>query len=99
VPRVGDEPSNEQRVVRSSGLANGWPKEDTAADRSTRVEALDRVDKIARDKRASVGQPFISARLAAGVDFYFLAFFAFFFFTIVSSFCSDGGLFRADKRA
>ena len=44
-----------------------------------------------KDKRASVGQPFISARLDAGVDFYFLAFFAFFFFTIVSSFCSDLG--------
>ena len=44
-----------------------------------------------KDKRASVGQPFISARLDAGVDFYFLAFLAFFFFTIVSSFCSDIG--------
>jgi hypothetical protein len=43
------------------------------------------------DKRASVGQPFISARIDAGADFYFLAFFAFFFFTIVSSFCSDIG--------
>ena len=42
------------------------------------------------DKRASLGQPF-SPRLDAGVDFYFLAFFAFFFFTIVSSFCSDIG--------
>ena len=43
-----------------------------------------------KDKRASLGQPF-SPRLDAGVDFYFLAFFAFFFFTIVSSFCSDIG--------
>jgi hypothetical protein len=44
-----------------------------------------------KDKRAGVGQPFVSARLGAGVDFYFLAFFAFFFFTILSSFCSDMG--------
>jgi hypothetical protein len=33
----------------------------------------------------------ISSRLDAGVDCYFLAFLAFFFFTIGSSFCSDIG--------
>jgi hypothetical protein len=42
------------------------------------------------DKRASLSQP-LSPRLDARVHFYFLAFFAFFFFTIVSSFCSDIG--------
>jgi hypothetical protein len=57
--------------------------EDTAAE-APRMGSV-------KDKRASVGQPFISARLDARVDFYFLAFFAFFFFTIVSSFCSDIG--------
>jgi hypothetical protein len=44
--------------------------------------------------RRQKGQPRpapFSPRLDAGVDFYFLAFFAFFFFTIVSSFCSDIG--------
>jgi len=42
------------------------------------------------DKRASLSQP-LSPRLDAGVYFYFLAFFAFFFFTIASSYCSDIG--------
>jgi len=41
-------------------------------------------------KGPASASPF-SPRLDAGVDFYFLAFFAFFFFTIVSSFCSDIG--------
>ena len=57
---------------------------------------------LLKTKGPASASPF-SPLLDAGVDFYFLAFFAFFFFTIVSSFCSDigkiGGLFRADKRA
>jgi hypothetical protein len=71
--------TNERRVVKLPKR----PKEDTAAE-AIRMGSTN-------DKRASVGQPFIFARLDTGVDFYFLAFFAFFLFTIVSSFCSDIG--------
>jgi hypothetical protein len=45
---------------------------------------------LLRQKGQPRPAPF-SPRLDAGVDFYFLAFFAFFFFAIVSSFCSDIG--------
>jgi hypothetical protein len=43
-----------------------------------------------KTKGPASASPF-SPRLDAEVDFYFLAFFAFFLFTIVSSFCSDIG--------
>ena len=46
--------------------------------------------RLLKTKGPASASPF-SPRLDAGVDFYFLAFFAFFFFTIVSSFCSDIG--------
>ena len=45
---------------------------------------------LSKTKGPASASPF-SPRLDAGVDFYFLAFFAFFFFTIVSSCCSDIG--------
>ena len=45
---------------------------------------------LLKTKGPASASPF-SPLLDAGVDFYFLAFFAFFFFTIVSSFCSDLG--------
>ena len=45
---------------------------------------------LLKTKGPASASPF-SPLLDAGVDFYFLAFFAFFFFTIVSSFCSDIG--------
>jgi hypothetical protein len=45
---------------------------------------------LLKTKGPASASPF-SPRLDAGIDFYFLAFFAFFFFTIGSSFCSDIG--------
>ena len=47
------------------------------------------------DKRASLSQP-LSPRLDAGVYFYFLAFFAFFFFTIASSYSPTSANQRSD---
>jgi hypothetical protein len=58
--------------------------------KTTRRAGLRTTTTSQKRKGPASASPF-SPRLDAGVDFYFLAFLAFFFFTIVSSFCSDIG--------